>query len=353
VLEKEALLGIQSLPSELICVISSLSCTDPKPRALSPVHTLARVCMLWRNIAHGLPDLWTDIRLFSCHPDPVPCPWISLDVPFTVAGKELVEFWAVVLKIWSVAPRWRRLSIINTNDNFSRMQNNVGRKTAPCLESLQLRVIQSESLTHRRPVLSLGSIPALKSLVPHGISLVIFSILDQLENLDLFGTNAALVMEFAAQFAAFSRNPHAIPRLRHLSLRGRLPRLHGTSGAALKTYISSLTTLTLGNVRRDDSHFQSLCCLLSTPLLEELSLTDLTHTCWDTLTRSLSDERLEFPILRTLKLSSIAQCTLHGYFATAFLALEHLSLLHVDCSTFLSALSTRQSVLGPIYAPWR
>jgi hypothetical protein len=186
--------------------------------------------------------------------------------------------------------------------------------------------------------------PSLKSLVLHGIALEISdtsSFFDQLENLDLFATPAALVMQLAEHFDTYSQDTQAIPRLRHLSLRASLL---STSGAILKPYISSLTTLSLGNFH---DNIQPLCRLLSTPLLEELSINDLSGACWQTFTLALRDECLEFPALRTLKLSFIAQCQMHGHLDIAFPALEHLSLFHVDCSTFFSALSKPGSALWP------
>jgi hypothetical protein len=297
--------------------------------------------------------MWTDIRLFHCRPGHVDMLDeyfrrsndlrldILLDVPFNAT--ELTQFWGIVLKIWSVAKRWRRLCIITTGNNFSVVQNNVGRKTPAWLESLELRVCESES-SYNLPVLRFGPMPSLKSLVLHGIALEISdtsSFFDQLENLDLFATPAALVMQLAEHFDTYSQDTQAIPRLRHLSLRASLL---STSGAILKPYISSLTTLSLGNFH---DNIQPLCRLLSTPLLEELSINDLSGACWQTFTLALRDECLEFPALRTLKLSFIAQCQMHGHLDIAFPALEHLSLFHVDCSTFFSALSKPGSALWP------
>ncbi|KAJ7905923.1 hypothetical protein B0H13DRAFT_2508597 [Mycena leptocephala] len=292
-LDSEPPQGIQSLPSELICVIFSfihtssiLVSSDRKCCAQSPA--------LAQYITH-LSEMWTDIRLFHCRPGHVDMLDeyfrrsndlrldILLDVPFNAT--ELTQFWGIVLKIWSVAQRWRRLCIITTGNNFSVVQNNVGRKTPAWLESLELRVCESES-SYNLPVLRFGSMPSLKSLVLHGIALEISdtsSFFDQLENLDLFATPAAL----------------------------------------------------------------PLCRLLSTPLLEELSINDLSGACWQTFTLALRDECLEFPALRTLKLSFIAQCQMHGHLDIAFPALEHLSLFHVDCSTFFSALSKPGSALWP------
>jgi hypothetical protein len=272
---------------------------------------------------------------------------ILLDIPFNVAGNQFLDFMGIVLKIWLAPHRWRSLCIITTAENLSAIQNSVGRKTPRWLESLELRVSRSESYSYSQPSLPFASMPSLKSLVLRGVSLKIpgvSSLVDHLENLDLFATSPALVMQLAEHFDASSRRTEAISCLRHLSLRSTPPQLH-LSSAAFKSYISSLTTLTLGHFHHQD--LQSFCRLLCTPLLEELALTNLSRMCWDSFATSLSDESLEFPALRTLKLSFISECTMHRQFATAFPALEHLSLLHVDCSPFLSALSQRDSILWP------
>ncbi|KAJ7796075.1 hypothetical protein B0H13DRAFT_2392816 [Mycena leptocephala] len=137
--------------------------------------------------------------------------------------------------------------------------------------------------------------PSLKSLVLRGVSLKIpgvSSLVDHLENLDLFATFPRLVMQLAEHFDASSRRTEAISCLRHLSLRSTPPQLH-LSSAAFKSYISSLTTLTLGHFHHQD--LQSFCRLLCTPLLEELALTNLSRMCWDSFATSLSDESSSSP----------------------------------------------------------
>ncbi|KAJ7623870.1 hypothetical protein DFH06DRAFT_757778 [Mycena polygramma] len=354
--------GIESFPAELLCIVflfthnSSIART---PTTLPSVHTLTHICRFWRNVAQNLPELWTDIHLFHCrpgHPDMLdeyarrssnlPLD-ILLDIPFDVSGKQLTRFWNLIMKIWTLAPRWRRLCIVSTAENLSSMQI-VGRKTAPLLESLELRV--SESMSWAQPKLSFGSTPVLRSLLLHGISLENFEIapfVNRLENLDLFSTSNALVMQLAEHFDTSSGDTQSIPRLRHLSLRSTIPRLDGPAGAVLKSYICELRTLTLGNFNRH--HLSPLFPLLSSTVLEELSLNDLGRECWDGFVLALNTNSLTFPALRVLKLSSIPSAALHANadFARAFPALEHLSLLHVNCSTFLAALAEPSSNLWP------
>jgi hypothetical protein len=264
---------------------------------------------------------------------------IVVDVPFDVVGRQLLEFWSIMLKIWSVNQRWRSLSIITTLDNFSRIHNNLGCRTPERLESLKLYISKGDFPTSILPTLPFMALPALKSLVPHRMSLIVSdfpSLLNRMENLDISASTAAILMHLAEHFNTYSLGTREIPRLRHLSLRNGVPRLHGTSGALVESYISSLTTLTLENI----SHYglQSLHRLLRPPLLEELSLTNLTDTSWHVFAVVLGDMQLTFPALCALKLSFITQCTIHAYFSIVFPALEHLSLLHVDANTFLSAL---------------
>ncbi|KAJ7028265.1 hypothetical protein C8F04DRAFT_1399066 [Mycena alexandri] len=358
--------GIQSLPLELICAIFSVLHTSStrKAQKMAPVHTLTRVCRFWREISQGLPELWTDIRIFHCRPGhpnmlgeylrrsnllPID---ILLQVSSDVAANQMAEFWSAILGIWAVSARWRTLHIITTAKNFSAMKYNVGRKDAPLLESLELRVSKSQS--SYQPSLSFGSMPLLRSLVVHEIAPQISDTADfvgQLETLDLFGASTCthLVVDLAQHFEDSSQDTQVIPRLRHLSLRSGLPSLYGAFGVAFKSYISFLTTLRMGNFR--DHNFQTLCSLLSTPFLEELTLHDLTHACWTTFTGTLRDQHLTFPALRTLKLSSITQCSFHRHLIDAFPALEHLSLLDTASPTFFSALSKPESPSYPILWP--
>ncbi|KAF7335110.1 F-box domain-containing protein [Mycena venus] len=353
-----AMRGIHSLPPELVCVLfyfvhASRSPIDRKPRVPLPVHTLTRVCTLWRDIAQRLPELWTDIRILNCrpsHPEMLDeyftrsCNLqldLLLDVPFDITGKQFAQFWGIILKIWSAASRWRSLCVITTAENFAYIQKNVVCRTAPRLESLQLRVSEKESSTDTQLAISFKSMSSLKSLVLHGITLEncdVSSFVDQLRRLDLCATSAAIIGQLAERFDTSLQGTQDVSRLRHLSLRATLPWLHGVTAQDLfKSYISSLTTLSLGNFH--DNDFRLLCTLISTPVLEELSLNDLSRACWNIFTQVLTDQHLEFPALRTLKLSFIAGCTMHAHLALAFPSLEHLSLLHVDCSTFFSALS--------------
>ncbi|KAJ6468610.1 hypothetical protein C8R47DRAFT_803045 [Mycena vitilis] len=353
--------GIASFPAELLCIVFLFAHASPiarTPTTLPPVHTLTHICRFWRNVAQNLPELWNDIRLFHCrpgHPDMLQeyarrsCNLpldILLDIPFDVAGKHSTRFWNLIMKIWTLAPRWHSLCISSTAENLSSMQI-VGRKPAPLLKVLELRV--SESMSWARPTLLFGSTPVLKSLLLHGISLENFEVapfINQLENLDLFTTSDAFLMQLAEHFDT-SSDTHSIPCLRHLCLRSTIPRLNGPVGAILQAYICELRTLTLGNF--NEHHLSSLFPLLSSTVLEELRLNDLSRECWDGFVRALDTDSLTFPALRVLKLSSIPSAALpaDGHFGRAFPALEHLSLLHVDCSTFLAALADPGSRLWP------
>ncbi|KAF8143477.1 hypothetical protein K438DRAFT_2029606 [Mycena galopus ATCC 62051] len=335
--------GIHSLPAELICAIfsfnhASRSPSDQKPSVLSPVHILTRVCRIWREISQGLPELWTDIRIFHCRSG------ISemldqhlrrssnlrldmlLDLPFKIAGKQFTEFWGLVLKIWSVAYRWRSLGIVTTADNFSYIRDNVGCKAVPQLEFLRLCLSGDSFSAHNSPAISFSSMFALKSLVLRGITLdhcEVSSFVNQLEHLDLFATSATILSQLAGHFDAASGDTQAISRLRYLSLR---------------------TTVQF-DVASDD--LRSLFNALRAPVLEELSFIDLSTTCWNNFTTALFSQSVVFPSLRTLKLSSVHGCTMHDYLGLAFPSLENLSLLYVDCSTFLSALSKAEPTLWP------
>ncbi|KAJ6533776.1 hypothetical protein DFH09DRAFT_1284371 [Mycena vulgaris] len=347
--------GISSLAPELLCAIFSFIRAESSSavRTQPSVHTLTRVSSLWRSVSHNLPELWTDIRIFHCgtgqlemlseylrRSNTLPLD-ISFDLGFNVARhRQRENFWPLVLKIWSVAHRWRTLRIATTVDNFSSMQLNVGRKAAPLLESLELQVSESESFS--RPSLFFGSMPVLQSLVLDGIGVQTeaSSFVEQLETLNLsFDNSADLIVQLADAFDAASINTTGVPPLRHLTLRAiRLP---GTS-TALKSYVSLLTTLTLGSF-----HSEHFSLVYLPPLLEELTLENLTDRSWQAFSEALRTESLTLPALRILKLSSIVQCSPHKYFSSAFPALEQLSLIHLDSSTFLSAFSRPSPVLWP------
>ncbi|KAJ7715517.1 hypothetical protein DFH07DRAFT_862821 [Mycena maculata] len=353
--------GISSLPSELICVVFSFTHTSATSgdRQLPFVHTLAHVSRFWRTLAKELcPELWTEIRIFHCRSGQlemvnehlrrssgVPLD-ILMDLPFNVSGDwQLATFWPVVLRIWSVAHRWRVLRICTTDSNFSAIRNNVGRKTAPLLETLELRIGGQES--YSQSALYLESLPTLKSLVLHGPMLETSQVsvfAAQLETLDLSSaqSSASFLMELVEQFDIVAQDSQAIPHLRRLTFRGTLPDLDAPHGPLFKSYMSSLTALTLGNIgaRRAPNSFALLWPLLAPTLLEELSLEDIPGECLDTFGDSLKSAGLIFPALRTLRLASIESSTLPAYLRIAFPALAHLSLLHVDSRPFLKALSS-------------
>ncbi|KAJ7673608.1 hypothetical protein B0H17DRAFT_168832 [Mycena rosella] len=325
--------GIFSLPPELMCAIFCFTCAQSESsspaRTPPPVHILTRVCRFWRGVSHDLSELWTDIRIFHCRSAQLASVseyvrrsgTLPLDVCFDVdvRNRQLANFWPVILKIWAVAHRWRELRIITTTANFRDMQFNLGRKAAPWLEHLELRVSDGASST--ASALSFGSTPVLKALVLNGTGMHSSepsSFVGQLETLDLsFSPFADLITQLADAFDAFSEHTHAISPLRHLTLRGTPP----PSGALVKSYTSTLTTLTLGSFRGENL---PMFCL--SPLLEELSLSALTHASWQTFCDSLTGRT--FPALRALTLTSVEANDLPVHLSSVFPALEHLSLLH-------------------------
>ncbi|KAJ7686952.1 hypothetical protein B0H17DRAFT_1071034 [Mycena rosella] len=296
--------GIFSLPAELICAIFCFTCAQSESSSLArtppPVHTLTRVCRFWRDVSHELSELWTDIRIFHCRSGQLESVseylrrsgTLSLDVCFDVgvSNRQLANFWPVILKIWAVAPRWRQLRIITTTANFRDMQFNVGCKAAPWLEHLELRVSGGASST--ASAFSFGSTPLLKALILNGTGMHSSepsSFVGQLETLDFsFSPSADLITQLADAFDASSEHIHAISPLRHLTLRGTPP----PSGA-----------LNL-----------PMFCLA--PLLEELSLSALTHASWQTFCDSLTGRA--FPALRALTLTSVEANNLPVHLSSAF-----------------------------------
>ncbi|KAJ7108923.1 hypothetical protein C8R43DRAFT_1043548 [Mycena crocata] len=367
--------GIHSIPPELISLIFSFTHHDSG----TSVHSLARVCRFWRSLSHSLPELWTDIRILHCRPgqldmineclrrsNALPVQ-ISFAVFHDVVGNQLTEFWAVLLKIWSVHRRWRKVRIETTDKNFWTMLHSMGRKDAPLLECLELVVSdagdhfssEAEHNAYSRPSLSLGVLSALKSLTLKGIALQVSAVLlfvEQLETLDLSSGPTRLITDLAEEFCAAAEHSNAVPRLRHLSIRSSLPALDGTSGSFFASYISSLTTLTLGDLTSDLGASPLFFTLLRTPLLEELTLDHIGAQCWEAFTTALRDESLTFPSLRTLNLYLIEDFSVPTYLDTAFPALERLSLRNLDLTSFFSRLSNPFSPGfskpdGPIFWP--
>ncbi|KAJ7830437.1 hypothetical protein B0H14DRAFT_3464861 [Mycena olivaceomarginata] len=162
---------------------------------------------------------------------------------------------------------------------------------APGMESLQLRISESESAALGRPALSFRSMNALKSLVLHGVTLVdaeVSSFIDHLEHLDLFLTPSAIVTQLAEHFDAASQDARAIP-----------PSPPSFSPRHLPLHV------------------------LDTPVLEELRITDLSGAAWLYFTAALSAQSLIFPALRSLQLSFIDDCRMHAHLAIALPSLEH------------------------------
>ncbi|KAJ7754366.1 hypothetical protein DFH07DRAFT_941056 [Mycena maculata] len=271
------------------------------------------------------PELWTNIRVFHCRPGQLEMVDeylrrsnallldISVHLPFNFFGdRQLATFLPVVLRIC----------------NFPAIKHNVGRNAARLLESLELRITGRELQDSQ--ALYLESLPALKSLVVDGIPDV----------LDITSTEYSHLLD---ELARHTPPPTELtPHLRHLTLRIPLPNLTRVSGPFISWYISSLTSLSLGDFHGGDG-FRLLWGLLATPLLEELSLDSIRDGCWGIFANALSEAQLTFPALRILRLSSITNCTLHPYLRTAFPTLEQLHIRHSDSSVFVQALSSHSA----------
>ncbi|KAJ7291141.1 hypothetical protein C8J57DRAFT_1271493 [Mycena rebaudengoi] len=352
--------GIHVLPPELVSLIFSFT-HQWDDRNLAIVHTLVRVCRLWRDLSHATPELWTDVRILHLRRGQtdlvresfrrstgLPLD-ISLDIPIDVVGNDqLAIFWPILMKIWDEAHRWRRLRLSTTPNNFRSIMLNVGCKDAPRLEYLEL-IQNGVTPSGHRNTLSFGSSPLLKSITLRGVVLKTseLSFVDCLETLDLSHiASANLLLELADSF--HQRHPHSTPRLRHLILHScaSLPIRQATE--RFTSYTSSLTKLTLASFHSHQTQsLPLLCTSLRTPFLQELSLHDLSPPAWRSFTDSLSSESAKFPSVQALHLSSIADCEIDEHFVNAFPALSSLTLHSLRDNNILSLLSDADQYIWP------
>ncbi|KAJ7650974.1 hypothetical protein FB45DRAFT_29096 [Roridomyces roridus] len=333
---------MDSLPPELLCIVFAYVRSSVQQRQPAPAATVVRVCSTWREVARKLcPELWTDIRLFHCRSDqlsmfdeylrlsenlPVD---IAMDIPIGTPDMSPLLF-----RIFRVSRRWRSLHISTTPEAFRFVRTSGSQIMAPLLESLRLSISP-------RMVIHIKSMPSLKVLVLQDVLLEtpgVASFSPQLEVLDICSepgifqdiTHADLLLRLIAQESGRGS------QLRELTLKTTLPRFDGPSGPQLKSYISSVTKLSIGNL--DNSARTHYCLTALQPLLphatlEELTLDKLHDGCSRIILANTS-----FPALHTLTLSRTEPVyteTESSPYRDSFPALKHLRLVDLTSYEFI------------------
>ncbi|KAJ7636523.1 hypothetical protein FB45DRAFT_864555 [Roridomyces roridus] len=260
---------------------------------------------------------------------------IAIDIEDTIEYLDNLPFWQAVLRVWEHVGG--------------------GSVDAPLLKSLTLFAVGNEMLSGVASItprvggycMHFDGLPMLKALVLHGVELETDTSLfpHRLEIIDVSSVGGSgILASLAEQFHSDAEDLPLMPSLRHLTLRGS----HIPESAAVKSYLSHLTRLTLGHVNAIT--VPSLSRIINASLLEELSLENLTNAFW----RTFSIVQMTFPVLHTLTLSSnsIAGRSLPGLDGIKFPALRRLRLNNfVSCSILISELGV-SPLESSIQPPW-
>ncbi|KAJ3737802.1 hypothetical protein DFJ43DRAFT_28173 [Lentinula guzmanii] len=133
--------------------------TSQKPIAS---FTISQVSQRWRDIALGLPFIWTNIRIFHFRDSQramvkellVRTKGLPLSItlkynkPLTAAQNK--NCWDILLEIMSCASRWETLRISVNEDLFAQICGNFGGRQAPILQRLELIILGFGKQPHRR-----------------------------------------------------------------------------------------------------------------------------------------------------------------------------------------------------------
>ncbi|KAJ3738964.1 hypothetical protein DFH05DRAFT_731652 [Lentinula detonsa] len=209
--------------------------TSQKPIAS---FTISQVSQRWRDIALGLPFIWTNIRIFHFRDSQramvkellVRTKGLPLSItlkynkPLTAAQNK--NCWDILLEIMSCASRWETLRIAVNEDLFAQICGNFGGRQAPILQRLELIILGfGKWQPHRRmspfivsPLyLELSHTHLLRHLVLFGVRLRMPSP-TYMEKLEVLSLDYTPGMDMLDRPSLPAESPPLQTRLRDLSL---------------------------------------------------------------------------------------------------------------------------------------
>ncbi|KAJ3982155.1 hypothetical protein F5890DRAFT_416206 [Lentinula detonsa] len=295
--------------------------TSQKPIAS---FTISQVSQRWRDIALGLPFIWTNIRIFHfCDSQRamvkellVRTKGLPLSItlkynkPLTAAQNK--NCWDILLEIMSCASRWETLRIAVNEDLFAQICGNFGGRQAPILQRLELIILGfGKWQPHRRmspfivsPLyLELSHTHLLRHLVLFGVRLRMPSP-TYMEKLEVLSLDYTPGMDMLDRPSLPAESPPLQTRLRDLSLRGLVFRNLPTR-SYLSEYTAFLTTLSLSNMfGHQSADVTTLFKHLPTITLREFSLLDVDFAFWNGFLNSMVGPDPRYPAVEKLCLQN-------------------------------------------------
>lgn len=295
---------VQSLPDDVLIEIFQVGVSMPKGvfETLPFQHVVSSVNRRWRGIAISTPRLWSTI--FSCLGDPDCLSlWIersaSRALDITLMAQSVFDKSNIQLAIERLIPhvgRWRRLTIRDVvRSEVEAIIPSLRNVSAPQLQHFDLSVLPSYSGTHA-DIFTEGA-PALTSVRITTRSQICVPPLTGLTSLHFGGIcqeSGSILMTYEELRYMLTASPFlADLTLKAVDLR--------SNASAADILLPSLRTLSLNFAYCGDS-FVRILTLLSVPVLETLSVAQMTGNHMTTFETLAGTGLSRYTALRTLKL---------------------------------------------------
>ncbi|KAJ7754370.1 hypothetical protein DFH07DRAFT_743792 [Mycena maculata] len=324
--EADRHLNLDSLSDEVLSRVFGYLQDSEQP------HLIASITHHWREVAVGIPRLWTSVRITHDRQVSVLQDILvrSKDFPLNIyirldafRYRFCTEYSEAIDFLLPHSARWRTLTIIATNPVLHNIRNRIHRQALPALERLEIVQSDTGPIQHLGPFDFEPSVFRSLRLERTMIYAADATLLAGLTHIELVESSLAMLDEhklLSAEYPTPEPRPPSMTALTHLVVDASNPATDGLSysPAFSATHLTSVSLARLGAPSMDLvqalSHVYGTA--LAAPALRMLTIADIADHALVMLLAIVRATR--FPLLTRLSLAGIDTTTIDDRVVRAF-----------------------------------